>query len=118
MVELLAGPWGPLLIFLIRIVDVSLSTFRMLLVVRGSRVVAPLIGFFDILLWLLAAGAAIRNLSSPAHVLGYAAGFAAGTAVGMWLEGKLALGICTVRAISREPQRALATELRERGHGA
>lgn len=117
MIELLSGPWGPVLIFLLRVVDVSFSTFRLILVVRGSRVLAPLIGFFDILLWLLAAGAAIQNLNSPAHVLGYAAGFATGTAVGMWLEGKLALGMATVRAISRGSQRALAGELRDRGFG-
>lgn len=117
MVELLSGPWGPVLIFLFRMADVSLATVRVLIVVRGTRGVAPLIGFVEILIWVLAAGAAIQNLHSPLHVVGYAAGFAAGTSAGMWLEGKLALGLCTVRAISTGPQEELAARLREAGFG-
>lgn len=117
MVDLLSGPWGPLLIFGLRIVDVTLMTVRVLMVVRGARATATIISFFEILIWVLAAGAVIRNLGSPLHAVGYAGGFAAGTAVGMWLENKLALGVCSVRAFSRDAQRALAGELRERGYG-
>lgn len=117
MVELLSGPWGPLVIFLLRICDVSMATMRMLLIVRGSRRLAPFLSFFEILLWVIAVGVVVRNLTSPLHVLSYAGGFAAGTAVGMWLEGKLALGICTVRAILRQPAEELATTLRSSGFG-
>ena len=117
MIDLLAGPWGPALIFLLRIVDVSLGTTRMLLVVRGARVAAPLIGFVEILVWLTAAGAAVQNLDSPVHVLAYAGGFAAGTAVGVWLEQQLALGISTVQAMSRGDTEAVADRLRSEGWG-
>lgn len=117
MVELLSGPWGPLLIFLLRIVDVTLMTFRVLLIVRGSRMLAAIISFFEILIWILAAGAVIRNLASPWHALGYAGGFATGTAVGMWLENKLALGVCSVRAFSPHSQDGLVDHLRSRGYG-
>jgi uncharacterized protein YebE (UPF0316 family) len=117
MIELLSGPWGPVIIFFLRLVDVSMSTFRVLMVVRGSRWLAPLVSFFEILIWVIAAGVVIRNLGSPLHAVGYAAGFSAGTAVGMWIEGKLALGICSIRAISRDPQRELASELRSSGYG-
>lgn len=117
MMDLMSGPWGPALIFLLRIGDVSIATMRVILMVRGSRLLAPLLGFFEILLWIVAAGAAIRNLSSPWHVIGYAAGFAGGTAVGMWLESLLALGVCSVRAISRGSQRELGEDLRRRGFG-
>jgi uncharacterized protein YebE (UPF0316 family) len=91
--QLFGGPWGPLVIFLLRIVDVSLATVRMLLSVRGQKLLVPLIGFFEVLIWLFAAGNAIRHLSSPYHVIGYAGGFAAGTAVGLWVEEKLAFGL-------------------------
>lgn len=117
MIELLAGPWGPLLIFLLRIVDVSLGTMRMLFIVRGARVAAPLVSFVEILIWVVAAGAAINNLGSPLHVVGYAAGFAAGTAVGVEVEKHLALGIATVQAFSRGDAEALAGSLRARGYG-
>ncbi len=117
MLELLSGPWGPILIFFLRMVDVSMSTFRVLMVVRGSRLLAPVVSFFEILVWVVAAGAVIQNLGSVWHAVGYAAGFAAGTAIGMWIEGKLALGICSIRVISRGSQRDLARELRASGYG-
>lgn len=117
MIELLAGPWGPLVIFLLRIVDVSMGTMRMLLLVRGARVAAPAIAFFEILLWVVAAGAAVQNLGSPLHLIGYAGGFAAGTAVGVELEKRLALGISTVQAFCRVPHPDLADLLRSEGWG-
>lgn len=112
-----AGPWGPLVIFGLRIVDVSLATTRMLLAVRGQRVLVPVIGFFEVLIWLFAAGSAIQYLDSPLHVIGYAAGFAAGNVVGLWVEEKLALGLATVRVISEHGGVEAADALREEGFG-
>ncbi|MFO7588158.1 MAG: DUF2179 domain-containing protein [Gemmatimonadota bacterium] len=117
MIELLAGPWGPLLIFAFRIVDVSLGTLRMLLAVRGRRFLPPLIGFVEVLIWVLAAGSVVQNLSSPLHVIGYAGGFAAGTAVGLWAEARLALGVATVQAITRDVSVDVAAALRDLGFG-
>lgn len=117
MVELLAGPWGPLIIFLFRIGDVSLGTLRMLLAVRGGRLLPPLIGFAEVLIWVLAAGSVVQNLSSPLHVIGYAGGFAAGTAVGLWVEARLALGVATVQAVTRDVTVDVAAALRDLGFG-
>ncbi len=119
MNELFAGPWGPLLVFGLRIVDVSLATLRMLLTMRDRRAVVPFIGFFEALIWVFAVGTAIQNLHSAWHLFGYAGGFAAGTVVGLWIEGKLALGLATVRIICRDLRRGeeLADTLRERGYG-
>jgi uncharacterized protein YebE (UPF0316 family) len=115
--QLFGGPLGPLVIFSLRIVDVSLATLRMLLSVRGQRVLVPIIGFFEVLIWLFAAGNAIRFLDSPLHVLGYAGGFAAGTMVGLWVEEKLAFGLATVRIISAHGGVEMADALREMGFG-
>ncbi|MEJ2502076.1 MAG: DUF2179 domain-containing protein [Gemmatimonadota bacterium] len=112
-----AGPWGPLVIFLLRIVDVSLATTRMLLAVRGQRVLVPLIGFFEVMIWLFAAGSAIQYLDSPLHVIGYAGGFAAGNVVGLWVEERLALGHATVRIISEHGGVEVADALRAAGFG-
>lgn len=118
MIEIVfGGPWGPMVIFLLRIVDVSLATLRMLLAVRGQRVVVPLIGFFEVLVWLFAAGNAIRYLDSPLHVVGYAAGFAMGNMVGLWVEERLALGLATVRIISEHGGVEMADALRDQGFG-
>lgn len=117
MIELLAGPYGPLVIFCLRVVDVSLGTTRFLLMTRGTRLPAALLGFFEVLIWVTAAGAAIRNLTSPLHVVGYAAGFSAGTWVGIGLEERLALGTSTVQAFSKAGSGAVAAGLRALGVG-
>lgn len=117
MVELLSGPWGPLLIFFLRMVDVTMATMRIILVVRGARVLGPLLGFVEILIWVVTVGAVVRNLGNPPHILGYAAGFSAGTAVGLWVEGKLALGFSTVEVVSRQSASGLAVALRALGFG-
>jgi len=117
MIELLAGPWGPVVIFFLRVIDVSMGTMRFLLVTRGARLPASLLGFVEILIWVTAAGAAIRNLTSPLHVIGYAGGFGVGTWVGIWLEERLALGTSTVQAFCRERDSGIAETLRAMGLG-
>lgn len=96
-----AAPTGALLIFGLRIVDVSMSVMRMILNVRGQRAIAACIGFFEVLIWLIAAGHALQHLDSIFHIAGYAAGFAVGNYVGVWLESKFALGLNAVRAVCR-----------------
>lgn len=105
------------MIFGLRIVDVSLATTRMLLTVRNQRLQVAFIGFFEVLIWLLAVGTAIQHLDSAWHVVGYAGGFAAGSVVGLWLEERLALGLTTVQIVSREGGRELADALRAEGFG-
>ncbi|HET7275559.1 MAG TPA: DUF2179 domain-containing protein [Longimicrobiaceae bacterium] len=117
MDALFASAWGPLLIFSLRIVDVSLATLRMLLSVRGFKIVAPLIGFFEVLVWIFAVGNAIKHLESPYHLFGYAAGFSSGTLVGLWIEEKMALGMSTIRIMSQVGGVEIAEALRERGFG-
>ena len=68
---LFASPWGALLIFCLRIVDVSCDTMRVLFTVRGKRAIAGLLGFFQALIWIFAVGSAIKFLDSWLHVLGY-----------------------------------------------
>jgi uncharacterized protein YebE (UPF0316 family) len=114
---LFSGPWGPILIFVLRIGDVSLATLRILLSMRNVRILVPFIGFVEVLLWIFAVGSAIRNLESGWHLLGYAGGFAAGNIVGLWVEEKLAFGLAVVRIMSRHGGVELADALRERGFG-
>jgi uncharacterized protein YebE (UPF0316 family) len=114
---LFAGPWGPLVIFSLRIVDVSLSTVRILLAVRGHKAVVPFIGFFEVLIWVFAVGNAIRYLDSPLHLLGYAGGFATGSVVGLLIEERLAIGYATIRVVSRHAGVEAAEALRTLGFG-
>ena len=112
-----ALPYGPLLIFVLRLIDVSLGTVRMIVAVRGQRRIAALVGFVEVLIWVVAVGSTLQHLGSPYHVLGYAAGFAAGTYVGILAENGLALGTVVVRAIVPDDANgATAQALRAEGY--
>jgi uncharacterized protein YebE (UPF0316 family) len=106
----------PLLIFVGRVLDVSLGTVRIVFLARGLRL-AALIGFFEVLIWLLAIGQIMQNLDNPACFLAYAGGFASGNLAGLWLEGKLAVGTQIVRVLLRAPSPALVEALRAKDFG-
>lgn len=91
----------PLLIFLARLTDVSMGTIRIVLISRGFRRWATVIGFFESLLWLLAITQVMQQLDRPIHLFAYAGGFAGGTWLGVTLESKIALGLVAVRVITQ-----------------
>ncbi len=107
----------PLFIFFARIVDVSLGTLRIIFVTKGMRRVAPLIGFFEVFIWLLAISRIMQNLDNWVCYVAYAAGFASGNLIGMLIEEKLAIGHEMIRVITRKDATNLIDELRETGHG-
>lgn len=115
LAELFASPWGGLLIFLLRIVDVSCDTMRVIFAVRGRRVAAALLGFVQALVWIFAVGTALRYLGSWTHVLGYAGGYGMGTFVGISIEQFVAYGLASVQIISRVGGVEIAHALREAG---
>lgn len=90
----------PILIFLGRMIDVSLGTIRIILISRGLRRVAPLVGFLEILVWLVVLTTVIEQLDQPLNFVAYAAGFAAGTWAGMLIESKIALGLLSVGVVT------------------
>jgi|WetSurSiteA1Bulk_404760.scaffolds.fasta_scaffold04177_2 uncharacterized protein YebE (UPF0316 family) len=107
----------PLFIFMARIMDVSLGTLRIIFVTRGMKRVAPLFGFFEVLVWLIAISRIMQNLDNWVCYVAYAAGFATGNFVGMFLEEKIAIGHEMIRVITRKDATALVNELRDRGYG-
>lgn len=114
-----AYPWIlPLAIFLARIVDVSLGTFRTIVVFRGYRALAAFIGFFELIIWTLASAQVLGNLDKWYLVIAYAGGFGTGNYVGIWLESKLAIGSEMVRAVSLRGSGQLAETLRLHGFRA
>ncbi|HPJ93800.1 MAG TPA: DUF2179 domain-containing protein, partial [Deltaproteobacteria bacterium] len=92
----------PLLIFLARVVDVSLDTIRILFISKRLKYLAPVIGFFEVLVWLLAMRQVMQNLDNVGYMLAYAAGFATGNFVGMYIEQLLSIGKVIIRIISRD----------------
>ena len=112
-----ASPWGALVIFGLRIVDVSCDTMRVIFAIRGKRAIAAALGFVQALVWIFAVGNAVKHLDSILHVLGYAGGYAMGTFVGVSLEQAIAYGVATVRIVSRTAGVEIANALRDSGHG-
>lgn len=109
-------PWLlALAIFVARVADVSLGTVRILIGFRGHRLLASVIGFFEALIWVLAARQVLVHLDAWYLAFAYAAGFAAGNGVGITLERRLAVGNELVRIISYDPTVPLAHELGARG---
>ncbi len=115
--ELIAGPFGPLVIFGLRLVDVSMATVRVSLIVRNAKYVVPVLAFFEVLVWIFAVSGVVTNLDSPLLMVGYAAGFSAGSFLGLLIEERLALGLATVRTMVREGGAEVAMALREEGFG-
>jgi uncharacterized protein YebE (UPF0316 family) len=107
-----------LLIFCLRLTDVSMGTVRTIMVMRGMRRVAALIGFVEVSIWVVAISRVIGHVDSIWSVLGYSGGFAAGTLLGMWIEDKLALGHVYVHVVSMSKGPELALAIREAGYGA
>jgi uncharacterized protein YebE (UPF0316 family) len=102
----------PLLIFCARICDVSIGTVRIIFVSRGKKIIAPLLGFFEILIWLMAIGKIMQNLTNVIAYVAYAGGFAMGNFIGILIEEKLAVGI-----ITRKDASALIEKLKSMGFG-
>lgn len=112
----------PILIFLARLTDVSLGTMRIIFVSRGVKYLAPVIGFVEVNIWLLAIGQIMENLSnnnpnSIVCTLAYAGGFATGSFVGILIEEKVSIGLVLLRLISRHDTKELIEYLKSENYG-
>lgn len=106
----------PLAIFASRVIDVSMGTVRVVLLGRGMRVLAPILGFFEVIIWLLAIGQIMQNLTNWVCYVAYGAGFAAGNYFGLIIEQKLAVGLSMVRIITPAGTDRLKRFLRRAGY--
>lgn len=107
----------PLLIFFARMIDVTLMTLRIIFVSRGKRYLAPLLGFVEVFIWIAVVSQVIRGANNLVAYLAYAAGFAAGNYVGIYIENRLAIGTLVVRAIVQAGPRSLGAGPAKSGTG-
>ncbi len=111
-------PWVlPVIIFFARILDVSIGTIRIVFITRGMKILAPILGFMEVLIWLIIVSQVIRNVNNFANLIAYASGYAIGNYVGMYLENKLAFGLLIVRIITRKDSSELIKFLKEHQFG-
>jgi uncharacterized protein YebE (UPF0316 family) len=104
--ELYTYVYLPLLIFFARMTDVTLMTLRIIFVSRGKRYLAPLLGFVEVFIWIAVVSQVIRGANNLVAYLAYAAGFAAGNYIGIYIENRLAIGTLVVRAIVQTSPRS------------
>jgi uncharacterized protein YebE (UPF0316 family) len=117
--ELLLSPqaWmSALLIFTLRVCDMTLDTLRVLFVMRGKKQIAWVLGFFQSAIFVLAIGKVLTQLNNPLNIIGYAAGFATGNVVGMIIEERIAIGHVSINIISPSRGSAIVTHLRQNGY--
>jgi len=105
------------IIFLLRLISVGMSTVRIVLLGRGRRGPAALLGFFESLIWVLVVARVLDGLDDPLRMVAFAAGFAAGTYAGSMVEEWLALGQSMVRVIAPVGSTPVAGRLRQEGIG-
>lgn len=120
--------WGvlPLLIFFARTLDVTLGTLRNIFISKGFRNIVPMIGFFEVMIWLISIRQVMQHLDNPLCYIGFAGGFAMGTYVGLIIENRLALGLQVLRIITPDNWQPLVDSLQKLnlgvtiidGHGA
>jgi uncharacterized protein YebE (UPF0316 family) len=115
--ELMVWVVIPGLIFLARIFDCSIGTMRIIFIGRGHRFIAPFLGFFEVLIWLLAIRQIMLNLTNPFYYFAYASGFAMGTFVGMYIEERLAMGTILIRIVTSAEASALIGHLKSEDYG-
>jgi uncharacterized protein YebE (UPF0316 family) len=103
----------PLLILIGRVVDVSIGTIRVIFISKGFKNIAPLLGFFEVFVWLLVIKQIFDNLANPITYIAYAAGFAIGVYIGMILEEKLSVGKVMINVITETDITSLLKKLKE-----
>lgn len=121
-IDVPAPTWEVLLaagvIFVLRVFGVALSTVRMLVMMRGHKMLAVGLGFFEVFAYVLAISRVTHDLGNLWNILGYCFGFCAGTLVGMSLDDRVVTGHATVRVVSKLKGREVLEALHVAGYGA
>lgn len=104
-------------IFAARTINIALDTLRFMFSLRGKRTISWILGFVESVLFVMIIGQVLTNLSNPLNIIGYAAGFATGTVLGMAIEKRLAIGYTHFSIISRSHSTEIADALRNEGYG-
>lgn len=116
------SPWFtwvvlPLLIFLARISDQTIGTMRLIFLSKGYKHLAPFLGFFEVIIWLITVGQIMQHLDNALCYVAYGGGFAMGNFIGMTIEERLSIGNVMIRIIPRQNSEELIKVLRKSNYG-
>ncbi|MFA6335126.1 MAG: DUF5698 domain-containing protein [Bacteroidales bacterium] len=108
----------PVIIFFGRILDVSLGTLRIIFVSKGEKYKAPIVGFFEVFIWIVVISQIFSRANSMLSYVSYAAGYATGNYVGIMIEQRIAFGIMLFRVYTKKSGKELVALLSSEGYGA
>lgn len=108
----------PFIIFFGRVLDVSMGTLRIIFVSKGERFLAPIIGFFEVFIWIVIISQILSRANDLTAYLCYAGGYATGNFIGILIEQRIAYGIVLCRIYTRKNGLELISLLKSKGHGA
>jgi len=106
-----------LFIFTARIIDVSIGTLRTILLVKGQRRIASVLGFFEVMIYLIVLGKVVGNINKPVLLIAYCLGYATGNILGSKIEERLSIGRVVAQVIVKEMLDELVMSLRDAGFG-
>lgn len=104
-----------LIIFLARVCDVGLGTVRVQFIIRSKKLLAAVIGFVEVLIFILIVSRVIQDIHHWPYVLAYAGGFATGTLLGMALTERFTQRLVQATVICNGSLESLETALRDAG---
>ncbi|UYN92763.1 MAG: DUF2179 domain-containing protein [Anaerolineales bacterium] len=104
-------------VFMLRVINQSLDTLRVVMMLRGRKVATWILGFLETVIFIVALSSVITGLDNVLNIIGYSAGFATGNTLGMWVEDRLAIGYINLRVVSRKRGTAVVELLRAEGYG-
>lgn len=104
-------------IFFAKIAHVSLGTIRIIYLTRGKSISAAVIGFFEIIIYLIALSLVLNNLNDWSNILVYGLGYAIGNIVGSKIEEMIAIGVVHVQIVTLQNGGDLENVLRDLGFG-
>ncbi len=108
---------GAGIILLSRVVDVSMGTFRVQMIVQRKKLIAGILGFFEVLIFIIIVSKVIQDIGNWANVIAYCGGFALGNIVGIYISEKISKEIISIGIISKKKWQKIEDSLREEGFG-
>jgi len=108
---------GAGIILLSRIVDVSMGTFRVQMIVQRKKLIAGILGFFEVLIFIIIVSKVIQDIGNWINVIAYCGGFSIGNIVGIYISEKITKEIISVGIISKKKWQKIEDSLREEGFG-
>ncbi len=112
--------WVYVFIFMGKLLEVTTSTLRIVLINRGIRALGSVLAVLEITMWVIITSTVLSGFQSdPLKIVVYAAAFGMGNFLGSWLDEKLAFGLSSIQVVVPDATSAhnLCNELREKGYG-